>query len=143
LRVLAPDGDVAAYAVFWFDPVSATGLVEPMRTDDSHQRRGLALAGANHRASSGPDEDDGILTAEEIATLDLRDTEWAVLSACDTGSGEIRGAEGVFGLQRAFRLGRCIEGALEPPAHCGMEVLQGHCPSICLGSPMPGGPGGG
>ena len=104
MRVLAPDGDVAAYAVFWFDPVSATGLVEPMRTDDSHQRRGLALAGANHRASSGPDEDDGILTAEEIATLDLRDTEWAVLSACDTGSGEIRGAEGVFGLQRAFRL---------------------------------------
>lgn len=42
LLVLAPDGDVAAYALFWFDPVSATGLVAPMRTDDSHQRRGLA-----------------------------------------------------------------------------------------------------
>lgn len=40
--MLAPDGDVAAYALFWFDPVSATGLVAPMRTDDSHQRRGLA-----------------------------------------------------------------------------------------------------
>ena len=37
--MLSPDGDVAAYALFWFDPVSATGLVEPMRTEDSHQRR--------------------------------------------------------------------------------------------------------
>lgn len=34
--------DVAAYGLFWFDPVTATGLVEPMRTDDDHQRRGLA-----------------------------------------------------------------------------------------------------
>ena len=35
-------GDVAAYGLFWYDPVSATGLVEPMRTEDAHQRRGLA-----------------------------------------------------------------------------------------------------
>ena len=33
---------VAAYGLFWFDPVTATGLVEPMRTEDGHQRRGLA-----------------------------------------------------------------------------------------------------
>lgn len=33
---------VAAYGLFWFDPVTATGLVEPMRTEDEHQRRGLA-----------------------------------------------------------------------------------------------------
>lgn len=35
-------GGVAAYGLFWYDPVTATGLVEPMRTEDAHQRRGLA-----------------------------------------------------------------------------------------------------
>ena len=35
-------GDVAAYGLFWYDPTTATGLVEPMRTQDDHQRRGLA-----------------------------------------------------------------------------------------------------
>ena len=35
-------GDTAAYGLFWYDPTSATGLVEPMRTEDAHQRRGLA-----------------------------------------------------------------------------------------------------
>ena len=35
-------GEVAAYGLFWYDPVTATGLVEPMRTEDTHQRRGLA-----------------------------------------------------------------------------------------------------
>jgi CHAT domain-containing protein/tetratricopeptide (TPR) repeat protein len=65
---------------------------------------GLALAGANHRARAGPGEDDGILTAEEVASLDLAGVEWAVLSACDTGVGEIKAGEGVFGLRRAFQV---------------------------------------
>jgi len=65
---------------------------------------GLALAGANHRDAAGPDEDDGILTAEEVASLDLSSVEWAVLSACDTGVGEVRAGEGVFGLRRAFQV---------------------------------------
>jgi len=63
---------------------------------------GLALAGANQRATAGPDDDDGILTAEEVASLQLDGVEWAVLSACDTGLGTVHAGEGVFGLRRAF-----------------------------------------
>jgi CHAT domain-containing protein len=65
---------------------------------------GLAFSGANRRASAAPDGDDGILTAEEVAALDLSAVEWAVLSACDTGVGEITAGEGVFGLRRAFQI---------------------------------------
>jgi CHAT domain-containing protein len=65
---------------------------------------GLALAGANQRRAAGPEEDDGILTAEEIATLDLSSVEWAVLSACDTGLGAVQAGEGVLGLRRAFEM---------------------------------------
>jgi CHAT domain-containing protein len=65
---------------------------------------GLALAGANNREAAGPEEEDGILTAEEVATLDLSGVKWVVLSACDTGLGKIRSGEGVFGLRRAFRI---------------------------------------
>lgn len=63
---------------------------------------GLALAGANHRAAAGPGEEDGILTALEVAALDLAGAEWAVLSACDTGLGDLAAGEGVLGLRRAF-----------------------------------------
>jgi len=62
---------------------------------------GLAFAGANHR--NDPDQD-GIITAEEIAVMDLEGVDLAVLSACDTGRGQIRAGEGVFGLRRAFQI---------------------------------------
>ena len=70
-------------------------------------RSGLAMAGANTFIKGGtlPDEaEDGILTAEDVSGLDLTETEMVVLSACDTGLGEIRTGEGVFGLRRSFML---------------------------------------
>ena len=65
---------------------------------------GLVLAGANRRDLAATSADDGILTAEEAATLDLRSVDWAVLSACETGVGDVSGWEGVQGLRRAFQV---------------------------------------
>ena len=75
------------------------------RWDNPLVRSGLALAGANNWQQAASGNRDGILTAQEISALDLTGVQWAVLSACDTGLGELdtRG-EGVFGLRRVFTL---------------------------------------
>jgi CHAT domain-containing protein/tetratricopeptide (TPR) repeat protein len=66
-------------------------------------RSGVILAGAN-RAATSHGSDDGVLTAEEVAAIDLSNVSWVVLSACDTALGSIRAGEGVFGLRRAFQI---------------------------------------
>ncbi|MBR5640376.1 MAG: leucine-rich repeat protein [Muribaculaceae bacterium] len=67
---------------------------------------GLAFSGGNHvrrgETIDPPDADDEVLTAMEVADLDLRGLELVVLAACETGQGEI-GSDGVFGLQRGFK----------------------------------------
>ena len=78
----------------------ATAQRNPGAADNPLLLSGLALAGANE----GTQPDEGILTAEEIASMNLDGLEWAVLSACDTGLGAIQAGEGVFGLRRAFQL---------------------------------------
>ena len=78
----------------------------PKYTEDkSLTRSGLLMAGANNALMGieiPENVDNGILTAKEIAGLDLRGMDMVVLSACQTGLGEITG-EGVFGLQRGFK----------------------------------------
>jgi CHAT domain-containing protein/tetratricopeptide (TPR) repeat protein len=64
----------------------------------------LALADANHASEHAGDENEGLLAAEEVTTLDLRGVDWVVLSACQSAAGEEWTREGVLGMQRAFHL---------------------------------------
>jgi len=105
---------LATHGFFLPDPQERRedGLAEDLRNAftqarDPLLRSGIVLSGAN-RVWNGqaPMEgrEDGIVTAYEIAQLDLRQTELLVLSACQTALGDIIGSEGVFGLQRSFKL---------------------------------------
>lgn len=87
--------------------IRPVGQSETLTAEDiALERSGLLMAGAANRyldlEDIPSDIDDGILTAAEIARLDLEGVDLAVLSACETGLGEVTG-DGVFGLQRGFK----------------------------------------
>jgi CHAT domain-containing protein len=77
------------------------------RIENPMLRSGLALAGANSWLENAPlpeDAADALLNGEDVSALDLMATQLVVLSACESGLGDVQAGEGVFGLRRAFVL---------------------------------------
>ena len=105
VRQMAPGRRVLHLATHGFFPGERCATSVPV-VENALLTSGLVLAGAarGRAVRSGRAIDDGILTAEEIAGLDLTGVEWAVLSACDSGTGTVLAGEGVLGLRRAFHV---------------------------------------
>ena len=104
---------LATHGFFFPDPKrlsqqAATDASAFKRAEHPMIRSGLILAGGNYTWKTGkpfrPDREDGVVTAYEISQMNLSNTELVVLSACETGLGDIEGNEGVYGLQRALKI---------------------------------------
>jgi CHAT domain-containing protein len=106
-------------------PVTTRGINANSKIANPLLRSGLALAGANLPDNSN---DDGILTALEASGLNLWGTKLVVLSACDTGVGEVRNGEGVYGLRRAFVLAgaETLVMSLWPASDYSTRTLMTH-----------------
>jgi CHAT domain-containing protein/Tfp pilus assembly protein PilF len=91
---------------------------------------GLFLAGANLQGEGADNigAEDGIVTAEEVTAMNLDGTDLVVLSACETGLGEVRDGEGVYGLRRAFQMAgaRTVVSALWPVSDEATAEMMSH-----------------
>ncbi|MGC3943912.1 MAG: CHAT domain-containing protein [Chryseolinea sp.] len=103
---------IATHGYFLQD-VERTGTAFGVSIENANEnpllRSGLMLANAaatvsGRRMPNLESNDNGVLTAYEAMNLNLEGTELVVLSACETGLGDIRSGEGVYGLQRAFQV---------------------------------------
>lgn len=110
--------------------------IERLRcADNPLHRSGIVLSGANAIGAASGSEDGWVL-AEEIALLDLSGTELVVLSACETGLGDVRVGEGVYGMRRAFELAgaqRVLMSLYKVPDRETRQLLDGFYSRLAAG----------
>lgn len=138
---------IATHGFYWSDSVAQQqdlyrGRTSGQTITDPLSRCGLLFAGANMalkgRAAELPaGVEDGILTAKEISLMNLDSTSLVVLSACETAKGDVNG-EGVFGLQRAFKMAgaQTLILSLWPVDDAATQMLMEHFYRHWIGEQM-------
>jgi CHAT domain-containing protein/tetratricopeptide (TPR) repeat protein len=120
-----------------FGPATGAGV-----PDNPMLRSGLVLAGANawiQGRKPGRGTDTGIVTAADVAGLDLFETELVVLSACETGLGDVRAGDGVYGLRRAFSVAGArtlVMSLWQVPDEQTCELMDGFYQRLKAGRPV-------